>query len=99
MASLGRGLFIATANAVHLRSQRDETLFEAADGIANARASKDNSSLFAIADDQVVILHDVARAKDRKYKLKKGDVWHVGLVASTETDINTGRTASPTLLS
>jgi hypothetical protein len=81
MASLGRGLFIATPNAVHLRSQLDETLFEAANGIANARASKDNSSLFAVADYQVVILHDATRGKDRKYKLKKGDLWLVGRVA------------------
>jgi hypothetical protein len=74
---LGRGLFIATPNAVHLRSQlTDETLFEcdAADGIANARASRDNSSVLAVADGQVVILHDATRGKDRKYKLKKGDV-------------------------
>jgi hypothetical protein len=75
--TLGRGLFIATPNTVHLKSQlADESLFEceATDGIANARASKDNSSLFAVADGQVVILHDATRGKDRKYRLKKGDV-------------------------
>jgi hypothetical protein len=90
---LGRGLFIATPNAVHLRSQRpDERVFEceATDGIANARASKDNSSLFAVADDQIVILHDATRSRDRKYKLKQGAVWHVNIIARPEIDINTG---------
>jgi hypothetical protein len=74
-----QGLFIATPNAIHLRSQlATKTLFqcEIPDGLVNARASKDNSSLFVVADGQVVILHDVSRGKDKKYKLKNGDVWH-----------------------
>jgi hypothetical protein len=74
------GLFIATPDAIHLRSQLAERpLFkcETADGIVNARASKDNRSLFAVADGQVVILHDATQGKDKKYKLKNGDVCHV----------------------
>jgi membrane-bound inhibitor of C-type lysozyme len=76
---LEQSLFIATPNAIHLRSQlATKTLFqcETDDGLVNARASKDNSSLFAVADGQVVILHDVTCGKDKKYKLKNGDVWH-----------------------
>jgi hypothetical protein len=72
-------LFVAMPNAVHLRSQlARKTLFECetANGIVNARASRDNSGLFAVADGQVVILHDATRSKDRKYKLKNGDVWY-----------------------
>ncbi|KAI4670251.1 uncharacterized protein J4E79_000532 [Alternaria viburni] len=81
MANPGRlpfdqSLFVATPNAIYLRSQlARKKLFECetANGIVNARASKDNSSLFAIADSQVVILHDATRSRDRKYKLKNGD--------------------------
>jgi hypothetical protein len=72
-----QSLFVATSDTIHLRSQlARKTLFECstANGIVNARASKDNSSLFAVADGQVVILHDAMRSKDRKYKLKNGDV-------------------------
>lgn len=84
MANSGRlpfdqSLFVATPNAIYLRSQlARKKLFECetANGIVNARASKDNSSLFAVADGQVVILHDATRSRDRKYKLKNGDVWH-----------------------
>ena len=75
-----QSLFVATSNAIYLRSQlARKKLFqcETANGLVNARASKDNSSLFAVADGQVVILHDATRSKDRKYKLKNGDVWHV----------------------
>ncbi|KAI4653306.1 hypothetical protein J4E93_001068 [Alternaria ventricosa] len=71
-----QSLFVATPNAIYLRSQlARKKLFECetANGIVNARASKDNSSLFAVADSQVVILHDATRSKDRKYKLKNGD--------------------------
>ncbi|RYO28122.1 hypothetical protein AA0111_g6898 [Alternaria arborescens] len=71
-----QGLFVTTPNKIYLRTQLAyETLFECEtpNGIVNARASKDNSSLFAIADGQVVILHDASRTKDRKYKLKSGD--------------------------
>ncbi|KAJ4293175.1 hypothetical protein N0V90_008457 [Kalmusia sp. IMI 367209] len=39
-------------------------------GIVTARAAKDNSSLLAIADSQLVILHDPNRGPDRKYALK-----------------------------
>ncbi|KAI4629718.1 uncharacterized protein J4E87_002904 [Alternaria ethzedia] len=81
MANSGRlpfdqSLFVATPNAIYLRSQlARKKLFECetANGIVNARASKDNSSLFAVADGQVVILHDATRSRDRKYKLKNGD--------------------------
>lgn len=75
-----QSLFVTTPNKIYLRTQlARETLFECetANGIVNARASKDNSSLFAIADGQVVILHDASRTKDRKHKLKSGDVWHL----------------------
>jgi len=75
-----QSLFVTTPNKIYLRTQLAcETLFECEtpNGIVNARASKDNSSLFAIADGQVVILHDASRTKDRKYKLKSGDVWHL----------------------
>ncbi|KAF1838581.1 hypothetical protein BDW02DRAFT_479403, partial [Decorospora gaudefroyi] len=74
--SLGRNLFIATPKAIYFRPPLSEkTLFECetAGGIANARASKDNSGLFAVADGQVVLLHDASRGRDRKYQLKNSD--------------------------
>lgn len=76
-SQLENSLFIATANTVHYRSPVvDTTVFECdnTNGIVNVRASKDNSSLFAVADSQVVILCDAARGKDKKYKLKDGQV-------------------------
>jgi hypothetical protein len=76
---LEQNLLITTPNAIIHHSQvTNRVLFECdtADSIANCAASRDNSSLFAIADSQVVILHDAARGRDKKYKLKNGDVRH-----------------------
>jgi hypothetical protein len=73
---LEQSLFIVTPNTIRCRSSViNKTLFEcdAADGIVNARVSRDNSSLFVVADSQVVVLCDAAR-DSRKYKLNKGDV-------------------------
>lgn len=66
-------LFIATPSAIytHDRLAREKKLFECtSDGIVNARAAKDDSSLLAVADSQLVILHDPTRRGDRKYALK-----------------------------
>lgn len=70
-------MFIATPEALYLQSQNsNKVLFkcETADGIINAKASKDNSCLVAVADSHVVILYDTVRGRDRKYKLKNSDV-------------------------
>jgi WD40 repeat protein len=66
-------LFIATPCAIyaHSNAARTRKLFECtSDGIVSARAAKDNSSLLAVADSQLVILHDPAQRGDRKYALK-----------------------------
>lgn len=71
-----QSLFITTPTTILLRSvHASTTLFECDEtgGIINARVSQGNSSLFAVADSQIVILRDAARAS-RKYKLKKADV-------------------------
>lgn len=69
-------LFIATPDSIHYRSwSTQKLLFECAkDGIVNARAAKDNSSLLAIADSHLVLLHDPARGDDRKYRLSSAEV-------------------------
>ncbi|KAF1914036.1 WD40-repeat-containing domain protein, partial [Ampelomyces quisqualis] len=75
ISQLELGLFIATPNTVQRHSRLvDEILFDCdtAEGIVNAKVSRDDSSLFAVADSHVVILCDAARG-NRKYKLKKGD--------------------------
>jgi hypothetical protein len=75
-----QSLFIATPNAIHRRSRQvDEILFRCSstDGIANARVSRDNSGLFAVADSHVVILCDGTRG-NRDYRLNKGDVRQSG---------------------
>jgi hypothetical protein len=100
---LDQNLFVATPNAIHLRSQLGrKTLFECetANGIVNARASKDNSSLFAVADGQVVILHDATRGQDRKYKLRNGDVLMACLLSGRglQTNRSIGRATSPLVL-
>ncbi len=72
-----RSLFIATPNAIHLRSQTGANVIfecESAEGITNARVSTDNSSLIAIADSQVVLLHDTARKREKRLRLKGGGV-------------------------
>ncbi|OAL52760.1 hypothetical protein IQ07DRAFT_642417 [Pyrenochaeta sp. DS3sAY3a] len=72
---LAQNLFIVTPNTIILRSKgENRTLFEckSASGIVNSRASKDNSSLFAVADSQIVVLSDAARGRDKKYHLKSG---------------------------
>jgi WD40 repeat protein len=76
ISQLEQSLFIATPNTIQRHSRLvDEVLFDCdtAEGIVNAKVSRDNSSLFAVADSHVVILCDAARG-NRKYKLKKGDV-------------------------
>jgi hypothetical protein len=76
-SQLEPSLFIATTNSVRYYSQLlNKTLFECdnTDGIVNVRASKDNSGLFAVADSQVVILHDASQDKARNYTLNNGDV-------------------------
>jgi hypothetical protein len=75
-SQLEHSLFIATPKHIRHHSQRiNKTLFECDthDSIVNARASLDNSSLFAVADSQVVILCDAALGR-KKHTLKKGDV-------------------------
>ena len=69
-------LFIATPHAIHANAQSTrKLLFECAtDGIVNARAAKDNSSLLAVADSHLVVLHDAARGTDKKYRLKSREV-------------------------
>ncbi|KAH4952267.1 hypothetical protein HBI38_000980 [Parastagonospora nodorum] len=72
---LEQSLFIATSKTVHSRTQlADRILFEcnATGGITNARASRDNSRLFAVADSHVVMLCDALRGS-KKCRLRKGD--------------------------
>ncbi|EKG13897.1 hypothetical protein MPH_08896 [Macrophomina phaseolina MS6] len=42
-------------------------------GILAAKEAKDGSGLLAVADDQVVVLHDATRGMDRSYRLKGTD--------------------------
>lgn len=68
-----RNLLITTPNAIHQYSQAgDRVLFEceATDGIANARAAPDNSSLLAIASHQIVLLHDTIHSREEHCKLQ-----------------------------
>jgi hypothetical protein len=80
-----QSLFIATPNTIRRRSRTvDEILFEChtTDSIVSARVSRDNSSLFAVADSHVVILCDTTRG-NRDYRLKKGDVRQAMLVQAS----------------
>lgn len=66
-------LFIATPNAIYVHNclAGERSLFGcSSDGIVNARPAKDNSTLLAIADSQLVILHDPTRKGELKYALK-----------------------------
>jgi hypothetical protein len=96
-------LFITTPNAIYLHTDPEKRLlFECttSDGIVNAKASKDNSGLLAIADSQLVILHDSMRGGNREYKLKSGDVGPLafGLLTLHGLTDNTGRAKTPPLL-
>ncbi|KAF3033135.1 hypothetical protein E8E12_001616 [Didymella heteroderae] len=68
-----RNLLITTPKAIHLRAPTsNKTVFEceSADGIVNASAAPDNSSLLAIADGHGVILLDTAHPRVRSHELK-----------------------------
>ncbi|KAJ4333134.1 hypothetical protein N0V87_007863 [Didymella glomerata] len=70
-----RNLLITTPDSIHLRTPAgDKTVFEcqSADGIVNACAAPNNSSLLAIADSHGVTLHDTAQPREKKHKLKGG---------------------------
>jgi hypothetical protein len=72
-----RNLLITTPDSIHLRTPAgDKTVFEcqSADGIVNACAAPNNSSLLAIADSHGVTLHDTAQPREKKHKLKGGGV-------------------------
>jgi hypothetical protein len=76
--TLEQSLFIVTPITIYHHSWLgNKTLFDCATpgGIVNARVSRDNSSLFAVADSHVVILCDAARGS-KTYRLKKVDVRH-----------------------
>lgn len=71
-----RNMLITTPNAIHQRSRAGDMIVfqcESADGIVNARAATDNSSLLAVADSQVVVLHDIAQMREKKHMLKGGE--------------------------
>lgn len=96
-------LFVATPQTVHLRSLAagNRILFECEtpNGVVNAKASRDNSSLIAIADSQVVILHDTKRGSDREYKLQKSDVSRARVLPhNLLAEDNPGRTTAATVL-
>jgi hypothetical protein len=44
------------------------------EGIVAAKKAKDGSGMLAVADSQVVVLHDVRRGMERSYRLKGADV-------------------------
>jgi hypothetical protein len=68
-------LFVVTPGAIHTYNQSQQSLFECTTaGIVNAKAAQDNSSLLAVADSHLVILHDSTHRNDRKYRLKGADV-------------------------
>ena len=43
-------------------------------GIVTAKRATDGSSLLAVADSQVVLLHDMSKGMQRSYRLKSTDV-------------------------
>jgi hypothetical protein len=52
-----------------------DSIFESgSEGILAARQAKDDQALLAIADSQVVILHNAAGRHERTYRLKGTDV-------------------------
>lgn len=75
-----RNLLITTPDAIHLYSKNgDRVLFECegSDGIVNARAAPDNSSLLAIASRQIVLLHDTIHSREKQHKLEGKGVSHL----------------------
>lgn len=98
----GRNLLITTSNSIHLRtSAGDKTIFEcaSADGIVNACAAPDNSSLLAIADSHGVLMHDTAQPRNKKHKLKDSSVSISELsMQEDDADMGTGHTPFTLLL-
>ncbi|KAI9825816.1 MAG: hypothetical protein M1832_000756 [Thelocarpon impressellum] len=48
-------------------------------GIAAAKRSRDGSGMLAVADSEVVVLHDITKKVERSYRLKRGE-GHVRLL-------------------
>jgi hypothetical protein len=70
-------LIITTRSNVYSWSSSGLTdLFRSGSGgIVAAEKAADGSGMLAVADSQVVVLHDVRRAMEKSYRLKGGDVW------------------------
>ena len=57
-------------------------------GIVASRRSKDGSGLLAVADSQVVILHDVRKGRQRSYRLKGKEVKRIFVACSWTIQLN-----------
>ncbi|KAI9846227.1 MAG: hypothetical protein M1830_007464, partial [Pleopsidium flavum] len=68
-------LIITTTKSVYCWSSNGITeLFRSgSEGIVAAKRAGDGSGLLAVADSQVVILHDVKRGMNKSYRLKGSD--------------------------
>ncbi len=69
-------LIVTTTKGVYSWSRNGITeLFRSgSEGIVAAKRAGDGSGVLAVADSQVVILHDVKRGMDKSYRLKGSDV-------------------------
>lgn len=72
----GCSLIVTTAKAVFMWSSTGITkiFHSGSEGIVAARKLSDNGGLLAVADSQVVVLHDIRKGMQKSYRLKGSDV-------------------------
>ncbi|KAL8635692.1 MAG: hypothetical protein Q9228_006844, partial [Teloschistes exilis] len=71
-------LIVTTAHSVYTCGSHGITeIFKSgSNGIVAAKRASNGSGVLAVADDQLVILHDVRRGMRRSYRLRSADVRH-----------------------
>lgn len=73
----GCNLIVTTTKAVFAWNSNGTTkmFHSGSGGIIAARKVSENGGLLAVADSQVVVLHDIRKGMQKSYRLRGHDVW------------------------
>lgn len=85
-------LIITTAEGVYTYGSHGATeIFKSgSQGIVAAKQASNGARILAVADDQLVVLHDVHKGMRRSYRLRSADVSHCCLLPSLSLHACTG---------
>lgn len=89
-------LVITTTRGVYTwgRNGVNEIFRSGSGGIVAAKKAQNGSSLLAVADSQVVVLHDTKKGMQKSYKLKGSDVCTPGVPEHTDSGTHSLRVKS-----